>query len=135
MKRMIRLLENVKDFNTFREVDQFEHVNGSQQDLYFRIVQVEADSGPESMNNRWLPSGSATVQFKFDDIDQARVISRSGTMVYPSDDRSIFKVTILATESINGSVTMILTDGGVTETLTLDGRLIASNADSGRFFC
>ncbi len=135
MKRMIRLLENVKDFNTFREVQQFEHVNGSQQDLYFRIIQVEADSKPDQDRLRWIPSAGATVQFRFDSIDQAQVVTRSGTMVYPTEDRSVFKVTILAAENISGSVTMTLTDGGQTETLLLDGRLIASAADSNRFFC
>lgn len=135
MKRMIRLLENVKDFNTFRPVEQFEHVNGSQQDLYFQIVQVPADHSPGDEDIRWLPSSGATLQFKFDDIDQANVITRSGIMAYPIDDRSIWKVTILSTESISGSVTATLTDGGLTETLLLDGRLIASDADTGRFFC
>lgn len=135
MKRMIRLLENVKDFNTFSEVEQFEHVNGAQQDIYIRIVQVPAQAQPGDELNRWLPSASATLKFNFDNLDSALVISRSGIMVYPTDDRSIWKVTILATETINGALTVDLTDGGLTETLTLDGRLIASAADSGRFFC
>jgi hypothetical protein len=132
---MLRLLENVKGFNTFRPVDRFEHVNGSQQDLYFQIIQVPADASPGDDLQRWLPSSGATLRFTFDNIDQAGVITRSGIMVYPTDDRSIFKVTLLSTESISGSVTAVLTDGGLSETLLLDGRLIASDADSGRFFC
>jgi len=135
MKRMVRLLENVKDFNTFTEVEQFEHVNGSQQDIYIRIVQVPAQTQPGDDLLRWLPSSSATLKFNFDNLDAALVISRSGIMVYPTDDRSVWKVTILSTEKISGSLTVDLTDGGITETLLLDGRLIASAADSNRFFC
>lgn len=135
MKRMVRLLENVKDFNTFTEVEQFEHVNGSQQDIYIRIVQVPAQAQTGDVLNRWLPSSGATLKFNFDNLDSALLISRSGTMVYSADDRSIWKVTILATEIISGALTVDLTDGGLTETLTLDGRLVASAADSGRFFC
>lgn len=135
MKRMVRLLENVKDFNTFTEVDQFEHVNGSQQDIYIRIVQVPAQAQPGDVHNRWLPSSGATLKFNFDNLDAAVAFSRSGVMVYPTDDRSIWKVTVLANEVISGSLTITLTDGGLTETLLLDGRLIASAADSNRFFC
>ncbi len=135
MKRQFRLLDNVKDFNTFTEVEQFEHVNGSQQDIYIMLVQVPANTQPADELNRWLPSSGATLQFIFDNLDSAVKITRSGIMAFPTDDRSIWKVTILASEIISGSLTVQLTDGGQTETLTLDGRLIASNADSGRFFC
>lgn len=135
MKRMFRLLDNVKDFNTFKEVEQFEHVNGSQQDIYIRLVQSPANAQPNDNLLRWLPSSGATLMFKFDNLDSALVISRSGTMVYPSDDRSIFKVTLLAGDVISGNVSVQLTDGGVTETILLDGRLIASGTDSNRFFC
>lgn len=136
MKRMFRLLENVKDYNTFREVEQFEHQNGTQQDVYIRLVQKESDAEPGDVNLRWLPSNAAaTVTFKFDSIDSGMAISRAGTMSFPNDDRSIFKVTLLSTDIISGSLTIVFTDNGVTETLLLDGRLIASSADSSRFFC
>jgi hypothetical protein len=135
MKKMFHLLENVNNFNSFLEVPQFEHVNGNQQDLYIRIVQKSANSNAESADLRWLPSGSATLTFKFDSLDKALVISRVGTMAFPSDDRSVWKVTLLPGDVINGSMSATLTDGGITETLLLDGRLIASGADSERFFC
>lgn len=135
MKRMVRLLENVKDFNTFAEVEQFEHVNGSQQDIYIRIVQVPAQSQPGDDLLRWLPSPGATLKFNFDNLDSALAISRSGTMVYPTDDRSVWKVTLIPGDIISGNLTVTLTDGGISETLLLDGRLIASSADSNRFFC
>jgi hypothetical protein len=56
-------------------------------------------------------------------------------MAFPADDRSIFKVTILANEKISGAIKITLTDGGLTETLLLDGRLVASGTGSERFFC
>lgn len=135
MKKMFRLLENVKDSNSFREVTSFEHVNGTQQDLYIRLIQKMADSQPGECPLRWLPSSGATINFKFDSLDQANVIERAGVMVYPTDDRSVWKVTLLATDKISGNVTVTLTDGGQTETLLLDGRLIVSSTDSDRFFC
>jgi len=132
---MFRLLENVNSYNSFCEVDKFEHVNGSQQDIYFRLIQKNSSSCGECDNLRWLPSTGATVSVTFDNIDQANVINRAATMVYASDDRSIFKVTLLANEKISGAMKVTLTDGGLTETLLLDGRLVASGTGSERFFC
>jgi hypothetical protein len=56
-------------------------------------------------------------------------------MVFPNDDRSIWKVTILANETINGAMKLTLTEGSKSETLLLDGRLKASTTDNSRFFC
>lgn len=135
MKKMFRLLENVKDYNTFCEVNTFEHVNGNQTDLYIRLIQKQATSCAECDHLRYIPAADATMQFKFDSLDQANVIERAGTMAFPTEDRSIWKVTLLAGDKINGAVKVTLTQNGQTETILLDGRLVASGTDSERFFC
>lgn len=135
MKKMFRMLENVKDYNTFREVASFEHVNGNQQDVYIRLTQKESDAATDSNDLRWLPSSGATLTFKFDSLDSALAISRPGTMAFPADDRSVWKVTLLSTDVLNGAISVVLTDGGQSETLLLDGRFVVSSADSNRFFC
>ena len=135
MKKMFKLLENVNNYNNFCEVDSFEHVNGNQQDIYFRLIQKKSGNCEECDKLRWIPSLSATVSITFEHLDSSKQIIRAATMVYPSDDRSIFKVTVLANELITGAVKVTLTDGGLTETLLLDGRMTASNTDSDRFFC
>lgn len=134
MKKMFKLLENVNNYNTFCEVDQLEHVNGNQQDIYFRLIQ-KLDSCEECSGNRWLPTSLATVSVTFENLDAAKQITRSATMAFPNDDRSIFKVTILANESISGAMKLALTDGGTTESILLDGRLVASSTSSNRFYC
>lgn len=135
MKKMFKLLESVNNFNDFIEVSKFEHVNGNQQDLYFRLIQKKAVDSGDFNDLRWLPTDLATVSVNFDSLDSAKVINRAATMVYPDDDRSVFKVTLLPGDLLNGSMKVVLTDGGLTETLLLDGRLVASGTDSGQFFC
>lgn len=135
MKKMFKLLESVHNYNDFYEVDKFEHVNGNQQDIFFRLIQKRATDGPDPSNLRWMPSSLVVVSVQFDSIDSALVINRLATMVFPSDDRSVFKVTVLAGETINGAMKVTLTDGGLTETLLLDGRLVVSGTGSSRFFC
>ena len=135
MKKMFKLLESVNNYNSFDVVDIFEHVNGNQQDIYFRLIQKFSGNQPNFNDLRWLPSSSAQVTVNFDSLDQANVINRVATMVYPNDDRSIWKLTLLAADVISGSMKLTLTDNGITETLLLDGRLIASGTGSSQFFC
>jgi hypothetical protein len=135
MKKMFRLLENVNVYNSFCEVTTFEHVNGNEQDLYIRLIQKNAGGCTECDNLRWIPAALATLSLTFDSIDSANVITRVATMVYPNEDRSIWKVTILAGETINGAMKAVLTENGKSETLLLDGRLVATGTGNDRFFC
>lgn len=135
MKRMFRLLENVSGYNNFYEVATFEHVNGNEQDLYIRLVSKNSDGLGDLATLRWIPSDTATMSVVFESIDADKQITRAATMAFPNDDRSIWKVTLLANESINGAMKVVLTDNGKTETLLLDGRLKASGTGSDRFFC
>ena len=135
MKKMFRLLEDVNSFNSFCEVEKFEHVNGNQEDIYFRLVQKKSTDCEECNSLRYLPAAGSTITVEFDNIDQASVVSRAATQAYPNDDRSVWKVTVLAGEKISGAMKIMLTEGGQTSTLLLDGRLVASGTDSERFFC
>lgn len=135
MKKMLKLLDSVTSYNSFCEIKTLEVVNGNQTDLYFRIIQKNSGSCEDCNNTRFLPSSSATLQLIFENLDEALQITRYATMVYPNDDRSIFKVTLLNTDKISGSVKAILTDGGISETILLDGRIKVSSTDSSRFHC
>jgi len=135
MKKMLHLMENTTGYNSFREVQQYELVAGNQQDLYFRIIQKESDAQPGATSLRWIPGAAATLTFTFESIDAANVITRVGTMAFPTEDRSIFKVTILPGDKLSGALKAVLTDGANSETILLDGRLVVSSTTDSRFFC
>lgn len=135
MKKMFKFLENVSNYNNFYEVDTFEHVNGNQQDIYLRLISKFSGNQCNSNSLRYVPSSIATMQVRFDSLDKAAVVIRFATMSFLADDRSIWKVTLLPGDVISGSVSVVLTDGAVVETILLEGRLVASGTDTSKFFC
>jgi len=132
MKNVIRLLENVNDVNNFYEVEQFEHVNGNAQTVYFRLTSEL--SGNCHKFQRYIPSTTAQVTVIFDSLDCANFIRRPATMAFPNDDRSIWMVQLTQNDIVMGAMKALLYDGGTMQTLTLDGRLIARSAGSSRFY-
>jgi hypothetical protein len=131
----MRLLESVLSANSFCEVNQLEYSQGSGDSIYFRLTQEKSAKCEECGKMRWLPSNSATMQFTFDDIDSNAKITRTGTMAFPSDDRSVWKVDMMPNDKITGFVSATLTDGGKTTTILLDGKLNIISVDGQRFFC
>jgi hypothetical protein len=132
MKKIVKLLENVNDVNNFYEVEQFEHVNGNAQTLYFRLTSEL--SGNCHKYQRWIPSMSAQCTVTFDSLDCANVVRRAATMAFPNDDRSVWMVQLTQNDIIMGNMRVELYDGGTRETLLLEGRLIGSSTGSSRFY-
>jgi hypothetical protein len=134
VKKVFVLLENVKDVNTFCQVESFEHVNGNGQDIYVRLMQESSGGCKECKLNRYMPSTVATVVATLDNLDCNLVVSRVAVQPFPADDRSIWKITIMPTDKIQGNITLVLTDGTTIETLTLEGRLVCTSTKSNRYY-
>ena len=132
MKLIVKLLENVNDVNNFYEVEQFEHVNGNAQTLYFRLVSEL--SGNCHKYQRYIPSATAQCTVTFDSLDCANYVRRAATMAFPNDDRSVWMVELNQNDIIMGNMRVELYDGGTRQTLLLEGRLIGSSAGSSRFY-
>lgn len=135
MKILMRLLESVLNANSFCEVNQLEYSQGSGDAIYFRLTQDKSAKCEECEKMRWLPSNTATLQIVFENIDQSAKITRTATMPFPSDDRSIWKVDMMQNDKLIGAVVGILTDGGKTINISLDGRLNVTSANDQSFFC
>lgn len=131
----MRLLESVLNVNNFCVVEQLEYSQGSGESIYFQLIQDKSGKCEECDRQRWIPSNSATMQFTFENIDQNAKITRTATMVFSADDRSIWKVDMMPTDKINGTVSATLTDNGKTIPVLLDGRLNVIVNDDERFFC
>ena len=133
MKIVMKSLEDVNSENSFCEVDSFEYVNGSEQTLYFRLIQESARkcgdcNGCENL--RYLPKSSPapTLSIKFDSVEDEKVITKTATMAYPNDDRSIWKVTMIPADKIGGVVSATLTEGSKITQISLKGRFMVSTA-------
>lgn len=137
MVLVFKFLDEVKDANSFMEVDGLSIVKGNKATIYFKLVQNKQDVGQGLENIRYLPSSAATVLVKFDHIDSDKVLLRPATMPFPLDDRSIWKVDILSTDTsvAFNSMSVTLTDGSDILTVLPASDLVVVDPSEGRFYC
>jgi hypothetical protein len=131
MRYGFKLLNNVTNVNDFKATDSLEIVSEEGVDIYFQLVDAEEDL-------RFMPPVTvSTMQVSFTHIDSSQNITdRSAVQPFPNDDRSIWKVTIMAGESIapNG-MSVKYFDGTKTYSLhSLSDLTIASNGNDS-FYC
>ena len=128
MRLSARILSHVADVNTFEAADQAEFTEGDTTHVYFQLIDESADKSTAGFNppgRRYVPDATCTVQVVFQSVEASRSLQRSASMAFPNDDRSIWKVAILATDKIVGSrdMKLTMTEGtGVTQR-TLNGIL------------
>lgn len=132
-----KFLENVNNANNFYAVSELEIVQGNATTLYFRLYTLfGADSNNKIADLRYLPQVGATMEVEFNHIDTNQKITRVASQPYPTDDRSIWKVDILATDKISfDSMTVKLTEGANTQIIQGASKLKVSKTDNGKFYC
>ena len=135
-KLMFKILEDVKDSNNFYEVDQYELIPGNPDTLYFRFISSKSQDSEDQISDlRYIPASGSTVTVTFDHIDSNKKIVRAASLAFSADDRSIWKVSILATDTIAlNSMNVVLTEGGVNKTILPKSRLKSTPTGSERFF-
>jgi hypothetical protein len=135
MKILMKLLESVTGYNSFCEVSKLEYLQGSGSDIYFRLVQHKSAKCEECDQLRYIPEAGATLQLTFDSIDSNKQIVRSAVMAFPSDDRSVWKVSMMPGDMLSGVMKGTLTEGSKITPLLLDGRLLIISSGDSKFFC
>jgi hypothetical protein len=137
MRLTFKFLNNVKDFNTFDEVSELTIVEGTPQYLYIQLAQIfDEHMSPDEHKLRYIPVDvAATLSIEFNNIDSSKNLSRIATNPF-SQDKSIWRINILASDIIQSdSITVKLTESGVTSTLLPDGSLNQmSTSPHGRFY-
>lgn len=127
-------LKNVCNVNDYTEVDKLELQAGNPGEIYIQLVDL--DKPQECGFLRYIPASGATVTAKFNHIDSNAVINRAAVQQFAADDRSIFKIPVLATDRIApNSLTLTLTEGANVYTIKATGELVVSSQDSQRYFC
>lgn len=90
---------------------------GETVDVYFQLVDATQDlasQGYKPAGRRYCPASGATLTATLTNIDDAKALTRSCSQPFPTVDPSIWKLSVVAADSIVGSTTFLLTlnEGG-----------------------
>lgn len=123
-----RMLTDVQNVNSFEQVDQVEFMEGDSLFVFFQLVDStldRSDQGFMPSGRRYAPSSGSTLQVVLDNIDDAKRVTRNAVQAFPTSDGSIWKVQILPTDKISGTVQMKLTlnEGGTIKKALVKGAL------------
>ena len=88
MRLYVKTLKNYKDVNNFDEVDEWTVREGEENDLYFRLVDLDQD-GLRYISKATVLSVSVTF-VNIDDATEFSIVATNPDV----DDLSIFKITI-----------------------------------------
>ena len=137
MAIIFNFLEEVKDVNSFVEVPRLKLIKGNAQTIYFRLVQDRSGVEEHLAQLRYVPASGATMSVKFNHIDSNKVLTRTATLAFSPDDRSIWKVDVLATDKdiAFDSMEVTLTEGALVRSIPAGSDLLVEDTGSGRFFC
>lgn len=84
-------------------LDSLTLVRGNADTIYFQLINKRSADSSNYTDIRYVPDNTAQITVTFDHIDSNAVVTRVATMVYPADDRSIWKVDVLATDKLAGN--------------------------------
>jgi hypothetical protein len=116
-------LDDVGDVNTFTPVTQLEIGAGDTQDIYFQIVDIAVNPSAAGFNppgRRYMTAVNSTVAIELLSVDCNKQIFRQAVMPF-SQDASIWKFTVLASDPIGGTVMMKIKITEPTRTLSVNG--------------
>ncbi len=131
MQLSARILTNVSGVNAFSYATQQQFMKGDAADVYLQLIDVEqhlASQGFSPFGNRYMPAAAATLSVQFLHIDASKRVTRSATQPY-SLDPSIWKVVMLASDPLQGtlSLKLTLTEGAVVRTAYLQAVVLVKS--------
>lgn len=100
MRLSIQTLSDLNSINSFETVDQVELTEGEGGTIAFMLID-------QAKGRRYCPSDGATLQVIVDNIDSAKRLTRTATQPYDGD-LSIWTFSILPTDPIRGTVTLLI---------------------------
>jgi hypothetical protein len=126
MRLSARFLNDVTSVNSFEFAETSEFTLGDPADVYFQLIDSTLDksiNGFFPTGRRYIPVSGATLQCVAENIDITRKITRYATNPF-ADDRSIWKLSFLASDLLEGTcnLKLTLTEGSVVRTgIVVDG--------------
>lgn len=122
------MLKSVQNVNSFQTTQQAILRQNNPNTVYFRLVDLE-QTDQYGQPLRYVPASGATLTATISSINADNFISRLATQPYSSDDRSIFALNILATDTVTtGNLDLQLMEGSTIRTTTvLSGIIVWDN--------
>lgn len=124
-----KILKNVDSLNAWQHTTHWSVGRdgnlGEPATLYFQIVDMDRDG------IRHIPSALATMTVTFPSLDDDLVMTKTASLAF-ADDRSIWKIELLATDLPSGGIVRFsLTDGGITRRWSVQNALRVNKVNSG----
>lgn len=137
MKIVYRLLEQVLNVNSFYEVDRYEVIQGNAETVYFRLkLQKESTQDNKLQDMRYVPAAGSTIEVTLRHLDTNKTVTRIATMAFSSDDRSVWKLDILATDRFAfDGMEVKLTESGTTKTIRGASFLLSTPPSGSDNYC
>jgi hypothetical protein len=107
----VRVLKDVASVNSWEPDDQVTWTEGDVVDIYFQLIDASLDTSNQGFHpsgRRYMPVAGATLSCVLENIDDAKVLTRSATQPF-AQDPSIWKLQVLATDKVRGSPQMRIT--------------------------
>lgn len=125
------ILKNVQNVNSFQRSTQVTVRQGNPTTIYFQLVDLEQqDENGQAL--RYVPSSGATMTATINAMNQAYVISRIASQPYSADDRSIWSLTLTASDKPSaGNLDILLTEGATVRTTTITNAVIVWSPNAG----
>lgn len=122
-----RILNAVSGVNSFEIAESAQFSQGDTLTLYFQLLDASLDTSSKGFDppgRRYIPATGATLQCTLTNIDDAKQVSRYATAAFPADDRSVWALSVLASDGISGTSDLVfkLTEGSI----VTNGRLVAA---------
>jgi hypothetical protein len=107
-------LVDVQSVNSYQYATEIQGIQGDAIDLYFQLVDKNKNSylqGFYPAGLRYMPPATSTLQVTFKNVDTAKIVTRYASQPF-AQDPSIWKVSLLSTDPIAGTVNikLILTE-------------------------
>lgn len=121
-----RMLNAVYDVNTYEMVDFVEIPASSDVTVYLQLMDNSKNRscGTAKSGLRYIPPDTSTLEVTVDHLDPARRVVREATQPF-AEDLSIWALSILSSDVVNGSVNLrlALTEPSATYSGTLSGAI------------
>lgn len=114
MKLGARIIDSASTLNNIKYLSSSSINPGETVTLYFQLVDLDSVQESCKLGTRFLPSSEAAVSVEIFSVNKTNILTKNASMVFPSDDRSIWKIDLDATETSNMSgvnLKITVTDG------------------------
>lgn len=106
-----RILTNLNGVNDFDYDTEMRFFEGDGPTIFLQLMDMSRDKAVDGFNpagRRYVPAAGSVLSVTFDSIDDAKKVTRFAVQPYPSLDGSLWRVDLLPTDPVRGTVTLRL---------------------------